>query len=500
MTRIYTIYFLSLAMTLGATVGNTQGQGNPATTQNTEQPANTNAGQAAEWQAAMSDGSMTENREALVNLVGERRADAIIKAASPGMQVMLNKAAANIAANAASTGRATAKSANITTPTQTLDSTMTLYRSPGSENWVNDYKTLFSYNAQLLTTESLEYEWIGSQNNWAYESRMAYAYNNQGLATEILFFDESDAPEMKMELFYNAQGLTDSVYTYDPLEGSELVLVMIQHYLYEDGLVQEIGMSVYDEEEDEWFDDMVIRFEYDGQGRRTSMGTYFLMDEEDEEPMLYSMTEYTYTPGGQLASTTSSTLSFTTFQVEPSDKTEYTYNAAGDLTMSVDYQYIDGIWGEEYKDEYAYHPSLLFSDVANPFEVMMQLYYFVEAFPDYNRMVTEIKGFERVDGSWVEVDRTAFYISGESTTGTEEIRVTDAMVYPNPASDHITLNWSGTQERLSLEVYHITGALVIRQEVQPGQRLNIEQMRTGLYLYRLIDGAQTVQAGKLMKR
>jgi hypothetical protein len=470
MTRTFTTYSLLLLLALGAA--------KPTTAQSADE-------------AYM---SASENRDALVSLLGERRADAAIMALSPAMQAVFYQTAARTTAGSSSHTAAKAAAA-----TQTLDSTIAVYRSPGSQNWVNDYKTVFTYNAQMLATEAREYGWMTSQNNWVYESRTAYVYNNQGLATEMLFYDGSDVLDMKMELFYNAQGLADSVYTYE-LYDEDLVLWIIQHYRYEGGRLTEIGMLIYDEDEDEWFGDMVIKFGYDGQGRRTTMGIYILMDEEDDDPFLYSLTEYTYTSAGRLQTVTNSVLNFFTFQLEPSDKTEYTYNSSGDLTMSVEYLYIDGAWGEDYKEEYAYHASLLFSDVANPFNVMLQLYYFVDAFPEFNRVVTTVHGFEYTDGSWTEVDRTTFHVSGESTTGTQEVPVAEAVLYPNPASEHITLNWSGTQESLSLEVYHITGSLVMRQEVQPGQRLNVEQLRTGLYLYRLIDGTNTVQAGKLMKR
>ena len=519
MTRTFTTCSLLLLMALGAMAssayGQTDGAAARSTDWNTEQPAVRNADRTAaqpavrnaERTAGKAHGSMTENRDALVNLFGERRADAAIMATSPVMQAGLNQAAFSAAVSAAanatpgSAARAAANAnaaAKAAAPTATLDSIVDTYLDSGGD-WLNDYKTVYTYNAQLLATEVNAYDWSFVQNNWYHSSRVVYAYNNQGLATEMLYYDEFDVLESKMEVFYNAQGLVDSVYTYDSFNGSGLVPFMLQYYHYEAGRLQEISMLVYDEDEDEWFGNVVILFEYDGQGRRTSIGMY-LVDEEDDESMLYSMSEYTYNAGGRLATATTSMLNFSTFQVEPSDKIEYTYNAAGDLTMSVDYLWVDGAWGEDFMDEYVYHPNLLFSDVANPYQVMAQLYFFVEAFPEFNRMLTEIHGFEYVAGSWVEADRSMFYVSGEATTGTEEIRVANAVLYPNPASNHITLNWSGMQESLSLEVYHITGSLVMRQEVLSGQRLNIEQLRAGLYLYRLIDGAQTVQAGKLMKR
>ena len=428
--------------------------------------------------------SMVENREALIHLLGEQRAELGILMFSPIVQ--------SIQGGAAGKGLAF---------TRTLDSLLTTYRAPGSQNWVNDWKTEYNYNQNLLATEIVEKEWVASQNNWRSSSRVTMSYNNQGLPVEVLFYESnSQSAESKMEVYYDNAGKVDSILTYEA-SGSAWIHYATQYYQYNTaGQPERIDTWFYDEDEEEWMDVMYSLIEYDASGRRTSTSTYLSDDEDEEEDWLYSRTEYTYNGSGQLTEITYSAISFTTFQMEPASKTEYAYNNAGDHSMYTDYDWAGGAWVPEYKEEYTYHSSLAFNEVSTPYFIFALLYNMVEATYVYNKMIVSAEGYEPVDGEFVLVDRTTFFISGDTSTGLPGVPQVEAMLYPNPATSYVGFLWTGSREQLTLELYQVTGARVMHHTVHSGVNVSIEHLNRGIYLYRLIDNGHVVHAGKLLKQ
>jgi hypothetical protein len=104
-----------------------------------------------------------------------------------------------------------------------------------------------------------------------------------------------------------------------------------------------------------------------------------------------------------------------------------------------------------------------------------------------------------LDEDWVATDRTVFYYSDEISTSAPEKHLTELMVYPNPASDHVFVKWDGFRQ-LSLEVYQVTGAKTMEVLVSPGQKISISNLQRGIYIYKLLNNSHVVHSGKLIKK
>jgi hypothetical protein len=65
-----------------------------------------------------------------------------------------------------------------------------------------------------------------------------------------------------------------------------------------------------------------------------------------------------------------------------------------------------------------------------------------------------------------------------------------SILYPNPATSEITVNVIGTEE---ISIYNTTGTLMLQKQISDRQKINIDALMAGLYLY-TIGGKQ----GKLV--
>ncbi len=63
-------------------------------------------------------------------------------------------------------------------------------------------------------------------------------------------------------------------------------------------------------------------------------------------------------------------------------------------------------------------------------------------------------------------------------------------IYPNPASENITINYTSTSKNVSIKIYDTTGKLVKRiDNIKSGENtINISELENGLYLLNLQDG------------
>lgn len=93
----------------------------------------------------------------------------------------------------------------------------------------------------------------------------------------------------------------------------------------------------------------------------------------------------------------------------------------------------------------------------------------------------------RNPGSILKVDELAF--SG-GNVGIEESMDSDIMIYPNPASDFVTININGY---FSYSIYNITGKLLIRKnDVAGKQTIAISDLTRGSYFIQITEGMETI--------
>lgn len=103
------------------------------------------------------------------------------------------------------------------------------------------------------------------------------------------------------------------------------------------------------------------------------------------------------------------------------------------------------------------------------------------------------------DYSTLYIDDIAFLYS-DPTIGLREVlpHALNCTAYPIPATDNITLNWNA-DKNLQLVVYSITGAVVAQENVSGSSyTLNLSELESGNYFYRLIEGRNILGTGKFV--
>ena len=106
------------------------------------------------------------------------------------------------------------------------------------------------------------------------------------------------------------------------------------------------------------------------------------------------------------------------------------------------------------------------------------------------------------NGYSVGLDGTILKTTNGGGLGVDEIsgKSTDMNVYPNPASDFITVDASLIQTKCQLSILNLSGQeLIARQITEPKTQIDISSLPSGVYFVRLTSD-KTVSTGKFIKQ
>ena len=82
----------------------------------------------------------------------------------------------------------------------------------------------------------------------------------------------------------------------------------------------------------------------------------------------------------------------------------------------------------------------------------------------------------------------------------ESFNVSDFSIYPNPAKTEITLLKMNHSEKYQFKIFDIFGRQVKELNwIERRQSLSIEALKTGIYLYQVIDDKGRIFEGKIVK-
>jgi len=172
--------------------------------------------------------------------------------------------------------------------------------------------------------------------------------------------------------------------------------------------------------------------------------------------------EYTYNSEGMLVKRIESLKNaFGGGFLVPISKWEYNYDSDGRMTQSLDswdrlasgHMYLDT------KYEFSYN--------SNGNEIQNVRYRWNEQ-----------------TGQWDIRYKTSLYYSDVMDSGLTDI-ANQLKTFPNPASEFLTFGFNDDSHPVSLELFNMQGEKVIAQILPPGKRIQVSQLRHGVYLYRV---------------
>jgi hypothetical protein len=88
----------------------------------------------------------------------------------------------------------------------------------------------------------------------------------------------------------------------------------------------------------------------------------------------------------------------------------------------------------------------------------------------------------------------------DAPAGIRELQSSQILIYPNPATDKITIKILGKPAQSGLSIVNIEGQqLITRQITEPKTQINISTLPSGVYFVRLTN-ERTVEVGKFIKK
>jgi hypothetical protein len=226
------------------------------------------------------------------------------------------------------------------TAKQKLDSVVTKALDLASSTLINDWKDEYIYNSKSELTGYWEKEWVKELASWQIAGKTEFEYNAKGMPTSMTFSSTDNPtkqllPESRTLIYYNNSDKTDSLITMSKDENQQWIKDSKSVYTYNAaGKVSKIVMEATEEDEGEvYITKMTYTFTYDSSNRLTRM---VLAISDDEDEIIFSTTDNTWNTSGQLTIQEVSTLSFFTFTLQKSNRTEIQYNANGDISLETD--------------------------------------------------------------------------------------------------------------------------------------------------------------------
>ncbi len=424
---------------------------------------------------------------------------------------------------------------------QQMDSLLWEVYDTNTSIWSLSDRELFTYDANGNMTNSLWYAFDSVEMKIIPEDRRAVTYNAQNQATEMVWFEWDKVSgqwvqEIKFELTYDGEGnlIQETLYQWDTVgsqwlvglrydktydgsgnliedlwffwdeDSSKLVLEFKDEYIYEGG-----NLTTYNEyflEEGNWELALITTYTYDNGNlieELTQQLGFFTEEWED-----FSKIVYTYV-GDRVATEEVWGFDWMTILMVLQTLYEYTWDADGNMIIEVESDWdeeagaikswndVAGAWWNTWKSEWTFNKDFTLDQLYVPY-----WYQFDGSILIFAHMPVSELGYFNNNGTWdLNYRQTAYYsdFSGGSTN-IEDVLDNPISVFPNPASEMITINWGEKYSSLNLELYDLTGKQVISRSIENNETIRVDNLSRGMYLYKLTDNNDFIQTGKISLR
>ena len=379
---------------------------------------------------------------------------------------------------------------------------------------------MISAQAQIKTNESIVNQLQSkirtveqlNRGTTAYTQKLDSVIMNYGLFNVGLMFEYDIQFNTTRVVLFGPGNPSITEYTYD--SQNHRIGSIITHpsgnqnrteYTYNSqGLV--IKETQYELDNGEWEEDEQIIYEYDANGNLLVATKY---DYEILDWVYDELTEYTYQDGKL---TNELVYDWIIDEWVEDQSTDYLYNAQGDLIETIEFDF-DIDWIKDTRTEYTYdanHNCLsqivydydddfgdweiegtlnITYDLTVPSNVIAGIENFYNSFPSVNNKILTLEETQYNDGiPTVTIPYTLYY---SEVTGIGEHNGNQIAIWPNPASETLSLNAEGLQQ---VEIFTIDGRQVLHLE-NGFETINVSALAQGCYLLTatFADGSKAVQ-------
>jgi len=120
---------------------------------------------------------------------------------------------------------------------------------------------------------------------------------------------------------------------------------------------------------------------------------------------------------------------------------------------------------------------------------------------DSNENCTQINSYRWSEqfNQWERSDSTAYYYSDVETSISAPVSSIQAKCFPNPASKYITFDIKDAGQSASVELIDIQGKKVVSQSLPQNKQIQVNQLKSGMYFYRIQQGDKIVKGKVAIK-
>ena len=380
---------------------------------------------------------------------------------------------------------------------QQLDSLIDQEYDEDLSQWVNYGKDEFTYDADRNIAQYIYYEWYEDQ--WVGEMKFEFSHDANGKMTSGIVYDWNEYESewilgFKMEYTYNSNGemAMETEYEWDENTSQWIPFYKLEITYDSNGnMTHEINFE-WDESTSQWIDIYKQECTYDSNDNMI-LAVFYYWDEGTSDWVAEDKDEYTYDATGKITQYIYFYWDQNTSDWEFSWKGEYSFDANGNTTQEIFFNW-DSQWLEEDKYVFTYDLSYNISDLIIPSSL-----YFI---PDntesiINKPVDYMYYYYNGD-SWAESDKGTYYYSEQEVTAVSDISENHVKVYPNPATETITISLRDDLQQVSIDIIDIQGKIVMQQMILNNGQVFVKQLPKGIYFYRLSSNNKVIKTDKIL--
>jgi hypothetical protein len=347
-----------------------------------------------------------------------------------------------------------------------------------SQSFVPDYKREWWYDENGNLTLNINYNWDSESQTFGKLTNRNFYYDENGNLTLRInqrWNSESQTfvTNSKFEYFYDENGnqTLDSRYSWDSESQT-----FVPSYKYESS--------------------------YDENGNQT-LDSRYSWDSESQTFVLDYKREWWYDENGNL-----------TLELGEEIKKEYSYDENGNITLYIYYRWESfySSFVPRFKYEYSYDENnfktnetvYTWNQVSRNFKPLTKMD--ISTFSETDtKLVREGIMFEYDTNfnTWNELEGEEFksywYYTKESSLSTNSVELNSFSIYPNPTKGNLKINSSESLINPLFELYDIKGSKIFSKPFNFLEPIDVNVLKPSIYLYKIIDGNEVKQSGKVIK-
>lgn len=410
----------------------------------------------------------------------------------------------------------------------TLDSIVVRELSESSQQIENLSRQTLSTQNNGQTMIVKDYNWENEENHWMIRIANYYFFSDEG---------RLDSIELQEYVTINYRLFTKTYYDYEDglltSEWSEEKFdeyddweqVARLEYSYDSiNRLQQVNTMKWDKFYDRWSTFEILEYAYDSLGNIAAETAYDYDSYEMERTKKYEIV-YSYNSQNLLSEITEYVEGWNEGNFIPDRKLSYEYDASFNLNVETlftwDYdldnwledlrkQHFNGVtndlvhetlvqnWDDQWNDvthaKYFAENSIVPNDVENGEFVFAFLS--MSVFND--RVVDRLEIDSISNGEWLNNGATIYHFKQDSPVGINTENLAEIKIYPNPASDYITIQSTELQQYDCI-VYDLSGRILIRKKVYGNKRLDISGLKPSYYFIEIREGGKKKFMDKFIK-